>query len=211
MKPITPIFPLELVVYPGEALNLHIFEPRYRELIQDCRETRLPFGIPPVVNKATGDFGTLVELLEITRVHPGGEMDIKTRGLKVFRITELVKRVPGRLYSGAVVEFPENQLAGDAEAMRQVLSSMRQLLKILNVDKQFTRPEASLVSYDLAHHVGLSAGEEYQLLGILDELERQAYLNRHLAKILPTVMEIESLKEKVRLNGHFKALPGVEF
>jgi Lon protease-like protein len=81
---LTPIFPLELVVYPGNNLNLHIFEPRYKQLINDCADTKMPFGIPAVVNRSVGEFGTLVELLEIVNVQPTGEMDIRTRGLKVF-------------------------------------------------------------------------------------------------------------------------------
>ena len=66
MDDLTPIFPLELVVYPGNDLNLHIFEPRYKQLIHDCADTKMPFGIPAVVNRAMGEFGTLMELVEIT-------------------------------------------------------------------------------------------------------------------------------------------------
>ena len=87
------IFPLSIVVYPGEALNLHIFEPRYKQLILDCKESKKPFGIPPVLTDAIGELGTLVELVEITQVYDNGEMDIKTKGLEVFRILEVVKEI----------------------------------------------------------------------------------------------------------------------
>ena len=81
-----PIFPLELVVYPSEELNLHIFEPRYKQLISECHTNGRLFGIPAVIGNRMQDYGTLVRLKEITNVHENGEMDIKTEGDRVFRI-----------------------------------------------------------------------------------------------------------------------------
>jgi hypothetical protein len=60
----------------------------------------------------------------------------------------------------------------------------------------------------VAHHVGLSLQEEYELLNLLSERQRQEYLRRHLTKVLPLVAEMEGLKEKIKLNGHFKNLSG---
>ena len=60
-----PIFPLGLVVYPGESLNLHIFEPRYKQLIQECHAAKKPFGIPTVINNKLQEFGALVEIAEL--------------------------------------------------------------------------------------------------------------------------------------------------
>ena len=71
-----PIFPLGIVVYPGENLNLHIFEPRYKQLIKECSDQKKPFGIPTVIESKVQDFGSLVEIVEITKVHDNGEMDI---------------------------------------------------------------------------------------------------------------------------------------
>ena len=67
-----PIFPLGIVVYPGEELNLHIFEPRYKQLIKDCHESKKPFGIPSVVNNKMTEMGTLVEVAEITKLYDNG-------------------------------------------------------------------------------------------------------------------------------------------
>ncbi len=210
MDSLTPIFPLELVVYPGNELNLHIFEPRYKQLINDCAETKLPFGIPSVVNRAIGNLGTLMELLEITNVEPTGEMDIRTKGLKVFRIERLAKLYPGKLYGGAWVEYPANQTANDPALMRTVLAGIKKLHAVLNVDKPFRKVEDGLTSYEVAHHLGLTLPQEYELLGLFDERKRQEYLQRHLEKVLPVVAEMEALKQKVKLNGHFKKLPGFE-
>ncbi|HNJ28652.1 MAG TPA: LON peptidase substrate-binding domain-containing protein, partial [Ferruginibacter sp.] len=80
-----PIFPLGIVVYPGEQLNLHIFEPRYRQLISECQAGGKPFGIPSVINDRICEMGTLVRIREISEVYEDGKMDIKTEGLQVFR------------------------------------------------------------------------------------------------------------------------------
>lgn len=210
MDGLTPIFPLEIVVYPGDELNLHIFEPRYKQLIGECSQQKLPFGIPPVVDRNLGEFGTLVKLEEITQVYPNGEMDIRTSGLKVFHIERVEKVCPGKLYSGAWVNYPANNRDGDRAVMREVVEGVKRLHELLGLRKKFRAADAELVSYDVAHHAGLSLVQEYELLGLLDERERQEYLRRHLEKILPLVEEIEALKKKVKLNGHFRKLPGFE-
>ncbi|MGH2552637.1 MAG: LON peptidase substrate-binding domain-containing protein, partial [Chitinophagaceae bacterium] len=59
-----PIFPLGIVVYPGEAINLHIFEPRYKQLISECYKTKKHFGIPVVIDNNVRDLGSMMEITE---------------------------------------------------------------------------------------------------------------------------------------------------
>lgn len=206
MTNFVPIFPLGIVVYPGENLNLHIFEPRYKQLINECNSNKKAFGIPTVIEDRMQDYGSLVEITEITKVHENGEMDIKTKGSKVFRILEVIKEIPDKLYSGAIVNYPENYEQGNPEIMRRVLNSIRELHKLLKVSKDFKKADTEVKTYDVAHHVGLSLQEEYELLGLMDERQRQEYLKRHLTKVIPMLAEMEQLKEKIKLNGHFKNL-----
>jgi Lon protease-like protein len=206
-----PIFPLGIVVYPGEHLNLHIFEPRYKQLISECYKENRLFGIPAVINNKLQDFGTLVRIMEITTIHENGEMDIKTEGDKVFRILEVIKNVPEKLYFGAIVNYPPNHEKGSEEVMRRVVNSIRELHKMLNVNKDFEKQDTELKTYDVAHHIGLSLEEEYELLNLMHERQRQEYLKRHLTKILPLVAQMEHLKEKVKLNGHFKNFTSFNF
>lgn len=205
-----PIFPLAIVVFPGEELNLHIFEPRYKQLILESKATNKPFGIPTVIDNKIADTGTLVELLEITEVHENGEMDIKTRGVKVFRMLELVKIIPDKMYSGAIVNYPENYSDGKRLLMEKVLSGIRRLHTILKINKAFKKPDKDLWSYDVAHHAGLSLSESYELLQLMHEVQRQEFLRLHLQKVLPVVTEMETLKERIQLNGHFKNLSGFD-
>ncbi|MGE5106003.1 MAG: LON peptidase substrate-binding domain-containing protein [Sphingobacteriales bacterium] len=201
-----PIFPLALVVYPGEQLNLHIFEPRYKQLINECNEQKKPFGIPAVINNKVNEMGTLVEVTEIAEVYDDGKMDIKTQGLKVFRILEVIKDIPDKLYSGAIVNYPDNNEVGNRELMQKVMNGIKELHTILKVNKDFKKSPEELKSYDVAHHIGLSLDEEYEILSLVTELQRQEYLKRHLTKVLPVLAGMEILKEKIKLNGHFKNL-----
>lgn len=204
-----PIFPLTVVVYPGEDLHLHIFEPRYKQLISECIATKKPFGIPAVIGNNMNELGTLMEITELTRTYDNGELDIKTRGQKIFRILEVIKEIPDKLYSGAIVNYPRNVEKGNRLLMEKVIKALRELHKLLKVENKFKKPEEELWSYDVAHHAGLSLDEEYEILGLMNELQRQEYLKRHLSKVLPVVAEMETLKEKIKLNGHFKNLEGL--
>jgi len=207
-----PIFPLNVVVYPGEILNLHIFEPRYKELVKECFQNKKPFGIPAVINGQVAEYGTLVTIREIAQEYDNGEMDIVTNGTIVFRILEIIKKIPDKLYSGAIVNYPENaEVYHRKELMQVVIKAIRELHRILNITKDFRKPDDELNAYDLAHHAGLSIEEEYEMLALFREEQRQEYLKRHLGKVLPVVVEMEVLKGRIMLNGHFKNLSSFRF
>ena len=207
-----PIFPLNVVVYPGEILNLHIFEPRYKELVKECFQKKKPFGIPAVINGQVAEYGTLVTIREIAQEYDNGEMDIVTNGTIVFRILEIIKKIPDKLYSGAIVNYPENaEVYHRKELMQVVIKAIRELHRILNISKDFRKPDEELNAYDLAHHAGLSIEEEYEMLALFREEQRQEYLKRHLGKVLPVVVEMEVLKGRIMLNGHFKNLSSFRF
>lgn len=202
-----PVFPLGIVIYPSEKLHLHIFEPRYKQLIRECFEMKKAFGIPTVLNNRLQDMGTLVEIREIVQEYENGELDINTEGIKIFRTLEVIRQVPDKLYSGAIVNYPDNTLVdGDEKLMKTIINGVREVHRLLNITKDFKKPDSILNSYDVAHHMGLSVEEEYEFLGLMRERQRQEYLKRHLQKVLPMLMEMEQLKEKVKLNGHFRNL-----
>ena len=203
-----PLFPLSIVVYPEETLNMHIFEPRYKQLIKEAIDQKKPFGVLPVINTEKQDKGTLMEILEVTKLYPTGEMDIKTRGVKVFEILEHVKQVPDKLYSGAIVNYPENKLHGRKLLRINILALVKILHDLLKVENPISRTEKDLRSYDIAHKVGLTLEQEYELLTFMEELHRQEYLKQHLTRVIPIVAEMESLKAKIKLNGHFKNISG---
>jgi Lon protease-like protein len=207
-----PVFPLGIVVFPGETVSLHIFEPRYKQLINECHTEGKPFGIPTVIDNKLNEMGTLVRITEVVKTYDNGEMDVRTIGLKVFRVLELIKSVPDKLFSGAIVNYPDNiEGPGKPDLMVRVVNAIRELHRLLSIEKNFHKPDEELSSYDIAHHVGLSVEQEYELLGLLREEQRQEYIKRHLGKVLPVIAEMETLKERVKLNGHFKNLSSFKF
>ena len=202
---------MSIVVYPGEKLNLHIFEPRYKQLIQECAAAKKPFGIPAVLNNHLAEMGTLVQISEISKTYEDGQMDIRTEGLQVFKILEVIKELPDKMYSGAIVTYPENNTRGSSAKMKTIIEGIRKIHQSLGVTKEFSRPDEQLTSYDVAHHAGLSLEEEYRLLEYLTEIHRQEFLKRHLAKVMPVMEKMDSLRGKIKLNGHFKNLEGFNF
>ena len=206
-----PIFPLPIVVFPGEKLNLHIFEPRYIQLVNDCFQNNKPFGIPSVINGKVSELGTVVTILSIEKIHENGTMDIKTLGEKVFQTLELIREIPDKLYSGAIVTYPENIMNSSIDMMKKIMHLIERFYNQIGTKKDFGKETDQLISYDVAHYIGLNMLEEYDILGYLNELHRQEYIKRHLIKLSPAHPQVAALQHKIQLNGHFKNIQGFDF
>jgi uncharacterized protein len=206
-----PIFPLQLIVYPGEALNLHIFEPRYKQLINDCFTLKKPFGIPSVLNNNVSEFGCLVEIVDIAKTYDNGEMDISTQGTLIFKILENIETIPNKLYRGAIATYPVVKYHANKKLQQNVVTMLKELHLLLNVTKNFKKADADLLSFDIAHHIGLTLQEEYQLLQFEEEVHRLEFLSRHLIKSIAVLKQMDHLREKIQQNGHFKNLSGFNF
>ncbi|WP_337045096.1 LON peptidase substrate-binding domain-containing protein [Emticicia sp. 17c] len=204
------LFPLNLVVFPHEDLNLHIFEPRYKELINECLENQTTFGIPTFVNNKLAGYGTEVHITQLSKRYGDGRMDIKTKGLRIFRITDFQNPVPDKLYAGGEVVFIENEDLN--ETINPILLSLvNRLYALLKIKVDYNRPEYQPFSYRIAHKIGLSVSEEYELLTVASEAQRQQVLVTHLKRILPIVSEVERAKELIAMNGHFKGFDALNF
>lgn len=202
-----PIFPLGIIVYPGERLNLHVFEPRYKQLMKECLAEKKMFGIPCVMDKTVDEYGTLMEVVELVEEYENGEMDIRTRGVSVFRVLQLIDSVPDKLYSGAIVNYPDNKMQReDSRIATVILDELKRLYSLLDIQSKLPISDMEIISYEIAHFVGLSKEQEYELLGLFDELQRLEYLRRHLSKMVPVVKGLEQVKARVQMNGHFRNL-----
>lgn len=200
-----PIFPLGLVVFPGEKLNLHIFEPRYKQLLNDVLQEHITFGIPSYIENELKPYGTEVELLGVERVYAKGEMDVRTVGKGIFRMAEMISPMPGKLYSGAYVDYVEPIDNGDPFLGKEIVNMMRQLHLTLKIEKEELKGmNEHFTSFQLGHFVGFNVQQEYDLLTLPSERDRQFMILQHLQKILPYAMETERLKERIQANGHFK-------
>ncbi|SDX55374.1 LON peptidase substrate-binding domain-containing protein [Hymenobacter psychrophilus] len=200
------LFPLNLVVFPGEKLNLHIFEPRYRQLVRDCLLEGITFGITPYLNGGVSRRGTEVRLIDVEKNYPSGELDIRTEAIGVFEMEEFQRELPGKLYAGATVRDLPDDLAADPVLYERTRELIEQLYSILGLRRLFLDLPTGFRIYDVAHQLGMSSEQEYELLEADTETERQTLALHHLDRILPVLQETERLKERVRLNGHFKNL-----
>src|SRR3990172_2956121 len=104
MNSILPIFPLDLVVYPEERLPLHIFEDRYKVMINECYARQAPFGIVATVENKPAPFGTVMEVNRLVKIYQGGEMDVITIGKSVFRLKNFISKFENKPYFAGEVE-----------------------------------------------------------------------------------------------------------
>lgn len=209
MESFLPLFPLNLVAYPTENLNLHIFEPRYRQLINECLEQQKTFGIPAFINNKLPGYGTEMQIIYLSKSYEDGRMDIRTKGLKIFRMLSFQNPVPNKLYAGGKITFIEDTDTAEG-VISELLLQLDRLYSILQTKVDFDT-HSQPFSYQIAHKVGLSQEEEYHLLTIASETERQRYILRHLNKVIPVMSEMERTKERIKLNGHFKNLDPLNF
>jgi len=200
-----PLFPLQIVVFPEEMINLHIFEPKYRQLVRDCMSDGLPFGIVPFINGAIQKVGTLMQINSIEKTYEDGRMDIKTQSKGLFKIEELFKPYPGKLYAGAKVRKFENEDNGDPQLSRQIYNQLSEVFQILNISKKL-KPAELFETYQIGHYLGFKLEEEYQLLSIPSEYDRQIVVLHQLQKILPNVKMTASIKRKALMNGEFREI-----
>ena len=199
-----PLLPLKMVVFPNEDLNLHIFEPKYKQLIRECEENGITFGIPAFIDNKIMNFGTEISLVDIEKRHPKGELDIKTRGVGIFKIQEYYSVTPQKLYSGADVERIQINFTGDPDVTNLIQENLEELFQTLNINSNISDAKEQYNTYNFAHHVGFSIEQEYEFLCLSTELERQHYMLAHLKRLIPVIREMERLRLRAQLNGHFK-------
>jgi Lon protease-like protein len=210
MQKYLPLFPLNLVVYPMEALNLHIFEPRYRSLINECLDNGTTFGIPAFINGKLPGFGTEVKITALSKKYEDGRMDIRTEGISVFRILDFQNPMALKPYAGGLLEMlpmPEVR----PFVMVGLIERVKTLYRFIDEENTFDVNKPQPYSYQIAHKIGLTLEEEYQLLKMPTEAERQGYLIQNLERIISTLQEIERTKERISMNGHFKNLDPLNF
>jgi hypothetical protein len=209
MKRIIPLFPLNIVVFPGELVNLHIFEPRYKQLIQDSREQGIRFGIPTYI-KETIDYGTIVTLDKIHRVYDDERLDVSVRASDVFRVQDFQNPMKDKLYAGGAIAIQDNMDDADLLQKETLMDLLSELFDLFVMGDRFDLDQ-DFDTYTYAHKIGLTLEQEYELLTIRAESERMDYLIEYLQKSIPVIAQMEEAKEKIRANGHFKHLDPLKF
>lgn len=199
-----PLFPLEIVVFPKEELNLHIFEPRYKQLIQDCRQEDITFAIPYFREGLPMTYGSQVRLKKIANTYPDGRLDISAAGVNPIEVKRYLKQYPDKLYPGGYVEEKYWDTEGSVELMNTIKYKIEELYKFMKISKTPPAFGSDYITFQIAHKIGLNTTQEFELLQIPGEEQRQEYIIAHLDRMIPMVMEMEEMRKKIQLNGHFK-------
>jgi len=203
------MFPLEMVAFPGELIPLHIFEDRYQELIRDCENDQMRFGIPTYINGKMM-YGTEVKLIQIVKRYDSGASDIICEGLRVFKLLDFYNTLGEKLYAGGTVSYLPNYKEASSELRATFIKLVKQFYKELGY-QPVVNDYNEVDSYTLSHKIGLTLDEEYKLLYMTSETERYTFLISHLRNIIDTVMAVNRTKDIIKLNGHFKNFDALDF
>ena len=207
-----PIFPLQLIVFPGESLNLHIFEQKYRQLFADLKSGTITFfGIPPVVDHQMHAFGTRLILTDIVKNYPGGEMDVSTQGIDVFKLGGILANGGQKLYAEATVDLITHDSSYDFLKFEELRGLYLEFQDLMAAQKEIDVVDGDGYSFKIAHYIGLSEVQKLALLEIVSEFDRQDYLIQHLKLIIPSMRNIKETQARITANGHFKNLKSFNF
>jgi len=204
-----PFFPLQTVFFPGETVPLHIFEERYKALINDCRKEAITFGIPVYIHDQIA-YGTEVQLVEVVTTYDNGSMDIVCVARQVFQVLTFENQIDGKLYAGGEVQFIESINDGETRVKEEVLNKIKELYELMGVAFD-NIPVAKFNPFMLAHKMGLSFEQEYQLLQIVKESDRLDFLLKHLNQTIGILKQVDRTKELIEMNGHFRNFDPLDF
>ena len=175
-RQIIPLFPLDVVLFPQMPLPLHIFEPRYREMIGECLESQKPFGVLFAGEGRLHSVGCTADIMEVLKRYEDGRMDILTRGSRRFLVEAYSEE---RVFLQGKVRFLEEISPGideaDADLMQKAVSFLKKILLAVSREADaggLEKLDAAQLSYLIAASGGFNAGEKQAFLEINAPRER---------------------------------------
>ena len=192
-----PMFPLGMLLLPGETKMLHIFEDKYKQLVSDCLANQAHFGIPYSSNKRFGDFGIEVKINSVVKSYETGEFDILVEGVRIFKLLEYSTVLSPKLYGAGVVALLEEIKEAPSIKLQEMIKDY------LWLTQQTTIPidayDHSTV-YHIARLLDLSYAEKYELIKLPTVIEKENYVIQKV-KLFSFILNAENnLKSKFVLN-----------
>src|SRR5215210_751636 len=166
-----PLFPLRIVVLPGELVPLHIFEDRYKTMVGECLEEDREFGIVWIADDGLKEVGCTVAITELLERTEDGRMNILTRGSAPFRLLRRIEEMP---YPAGAIELLEDdlELAGDLEAAEGARERYADLVERVTDSRPDPGELADMGAYAMAATVELPLEAKQKLLELRSESER---------------------------------------
>lgn len=183
MNSLLPIFPLDLVLLPGVSLPLHIFEPRYKEMIAECLERKKPFGVVRASDDGVADIGCTAEIVSVTKKYDDGRMDILTRGIERFEVIQVNEDRSFLQAEIAVVEDEPEKPA--TEMVTQAVRLHAEIAKLAGSELSGPDDRAGNLSFLLAGSLPLDLDFKQSLLSTLSEAKRLESVVGYLEAVLP--------------------------
>lgn len=197
-----PLFPLNVVLLPGEHLPLHIFEPRYRRMISECLERKSSFGMLLALPDGIVRVGCTAEILKVAKRYEDGRMDILTVGRDPYRIVELFQDDP--LLEGTVDYLEDEDSLLDAGRQKDIVDLYEVCYTLLCSGMPTTLAESppGLFSFVIASALPMDQLWKQQILELRSEAERQDRLLRYLREWALHLHKVDSQRHSADSNGH---------
>jgi Lon protease-like protein len=201
LSTLLPLFPLDLVLFPGTLLPLHIFEPRYREMISECVQAKTQFGVVRVKEDGFFEVGCSAEVLQVSKTYDDGRMDILTAGRERFEIVRVSRE---RAFLEGEVLYLQDELNLSGPAERQHAIRLHEEMLTLAGSKADDAPDLAEdnLAYRLAGALPLDLDFKQTLLEMNSEAERVHAITSVFEAILPAMRRTLYVRQKAGGNGH---------
>ena len=200
MELLIPLFPLDVVLFPGTPLPLHIFEPRYKEMIGECLAQHLHFGVIRALDKGLADVGCTAEIVTVVKEYPDGKLDLVTEGRRRF---ELIRVNEERSFlQGEVVMIDDEPGAPPQEQTGRAVQLHSELLAVAGARQDLSAADPSFLSFYLAGSLPLDLDFKQKLLALRSEPARILELIGYFEILLPKVRRAATTRQKAGGNGH---------
>jgi Lon protease-like protein len=195
-----PLFPLDVVLFPGTPLPLHIFEPRYKEMIGECLAERRNFGVVRAVGEDLADVGCTAEIITVVKEYPDGRLDLVTEGRMRFEVVR-VNEERSFLQAEVLMISDEPGTAAPEDSSRAI-QLHSELLGIAGATQDLSAADPSVLSFYLAGSLPIDLDFKQRLLALRSEPERLLLLISYLETIIPNLRRAATARERAGGNGH---------
>lgn len=200
MGSLLALFPLDVVLFPGTPLPLHIFEPRYKEMIGECLEQKTPFGVIRAQETNLADVGCTAEILAVTKTYDDGRMDIVAQGRERFELLEVNQ--DRAFLRGEILYVADEPEKPSSEERAHAIELHRQILALASAEQTLPEGEDSPLSYHLAGSLPLDLDFKQKLLALRSEAQRIQTVIEYFEGILPNLRRAVLIRQKASGNGH---------